>query len=220
MAHRIRWMKENRPHFDWVIETLGNLPSWLRSYIRIFFPFVHYMRFIREGEKLCASETILDDKKLTHYVTLTEEELNLLIVQEHDRKNFIEEKTTRYSLAIPSAAGLLGMTAALELSGWNGAVTAALFLIATFYLLASGLTSLRTLRVPYPYGSGTQFLIDTKNKQNGKYVMARELARQETMNVALEYLNEAAYASLRMGILYLVLGAIVIGTETMIKWMP
>ena len=47
--------------------------------------------------------------------------------------------------------------------------------------------------------------------------MAIGLARLETVNIALEYMNEAAYKSLRLGIWYLVCSATLLAADPIVE---
>ena len=153
MLPRISWMRKNRPIFDRVVRGLDKAPKCIHSILERYFPFLLYMTYIRKKEIACISEEILEEEHFTHYLDLTKEELRGRIAEEHERRSYIEEKTTRYSLAIPAAAGLVAIFANFNKDGLSNTAATILFLISVFYLLASGLTSLRTLRVPYPYAS-------------------------------------------------------------------
>ena len=72
-----------------------------------------------------------------------------------------------------------------------------------FYRAMAGLVALGALRTAPRYGYGTQFLLEQDRPMNE--ILAESLARQEIVNIVRHLRNEAAFQSLRNGLLLFII---------------
>ena len=171
------------------------------------FPFVHYAirkrRKIRDADR----DEVLTNPNFMGYQSLPEAHLAARLEEERKRAAAMDEKTYKMTLSLSIGLTVLGSSATLLLKEVAHPevriVLAALLGVGLFFVLSSGFIALGALRTMPTYGYGTGVLPRSSVKR--AQVLADALARQETINIARHLRNEAAYQSLRNGLVVLFL---------------
>ena len=170
------------------------------------FPFVFY--FYRARKKLAEASTSDSEKKndspYIQYKTLSNEELETRLKEEHERGKNIDEKTIKFSVTISIAVTILGSAGSVilkSLSEPDLVFYASTFIaVSVIYTISGGLLSLSALKTLPTYGFGTLFLLKKKESDD---VVVSSLVSQEKVNIVRQLRNESAYQCLRNGLLLL-----------------
>lgn len=178
------------------------------------FPFIFYWMRSRKKEKMCKSDDILSAEECVNYRTLSERQLRCRIREEHQRALQMDERTVKFTLAFSIGFAVLGLGAtflidSVQISEIKKTALMLVFSFGILYILIAGLTALGALRTFRRYGYGTEFLICLVKTPDRKTVLVDALARQECMNIVRHLRNEAAYQSLRNGLLLIIFGVVI-----------
>lgn len=145
-----------------------------------------------------------NDSLYIQYKTLSSEELETRLKEEHERGKNIDEKTIKFSVTISIAVTILGSAGSVilkSLSEPNLVFYASTFVAASvIYTISGGLLALSALKTLPTYGFGTLFLL--KKKESNEVVVS-SLVSQEKVNIVRQLRNESAYQCLRNGFLLL-----------------
>jgi len=145
------------------------------------------------------------------YSNLGREELEALLKAEHARAEALTEKTFKFGASF--ATGLTVVSIAIVFAGsklagagWKVAVLASMC-PAFVFIAAGGMLGLSAIRVQRWFGSGASAAVERKGKTDTELVTlaARDLALQERANIINTMRNEAAFMSLRNGLLLLII---------------
>ena len=176
-------------------------------FIEELFPFLSYLLYSRRQKRLSNSDTILNNAKYMNYSKLPEDKIKERIKEEHQRVLAMDEKTSKLMFSFSLALTFLGATIAfLKYAIFPMATQTRLseiisFLVALglFYCITAGLLAMGALRTAPLHGYGTPLLL--KRGIDRKVALAKSLARQEIINSIRHLRNEAAFQSLRNGLL-------------------
>ena len=178
------------------------------------FPFFHYVSRKASTYRQARSERILDEQEYVQYPTLSTNKLLERLREERQRASAIDEKTFKMTLSLSVGLTILGSTSAVFVNHVSlyeaRIVLVALIILGIFYALASGYIALGALRTLPSYGYGTQHLLLDPEQQHR--ILAECLARSESINLVRQLRNEAAYQSLRNGLILLFFAAAVFAT--------
>lgn len=186
---------------------------------RIFhemFPFVRYLRsrsaIMKELNsfapgRLPQEGPILDAVRA--YCSAKPADLEEALIAQQARAIAVDEKTFRHAgsiatiLAVASAA-TTAVAQLLSSPSWKVAVTMST-LMAIIYVMIGGLIGISAARTLPGYGTGIRFRIeqDTEIPARKPYVLAEALACQERMNNIRVARNEAAFMSIRNGLIFI-----------------
>ena len=180
-------------------------------FIEEIFPFALYYLRSRRQRRRSKSEEILSEKEFTNYVDLSEDKLKERLKEEHQRASTIDEKTSKLTLSFSIALTFVG-AAMIFLKNYVSPVVMQmdfsllvnfLTFLGLFYSIVAGLVALGALRTAPRHGYGTQFLLEQDRSMNE--ILAESLARQEVINRVPQLRNEAAFQSLRNGLLLFII---------------
>jgi hypothetical protein len=176
--------------------------------IEELFPFPRYLAHKRRQRRRCECTEILNDAAFAGYDTLSPAQLTDRLREEHERAATMDDKTFKLTLSLSVGLTVLGSTASFLVKVISSATLQTILTITVmlgiFYVLAAGFVALGALRTAPLYGYGTQLLLQQQG--NTQKVLADALARQEIINNIRHLRNEAAYQSLRNGLLLLFAG--------------
>lgn len=186
------------------------------------FIFPHYFRNVMRLQRRSESADILSRPEFANYSTLTADELDERLRQEHSRASMLDDKTFKLTISLSVGLTVLGSVAALVIKAVAQPLVhlllAAIVCVALVYLLLAGFVALGALRTRRTYGYGTHFLL-LRRQSDAPNVAADALARQELVNTIRHLRNEAAYQALRNGLFLLFAGlllfALAIGYQTL-----
>ena len=176
-------------------------------FIEEIVPFALYYLRSRRQRRRSESEEILREREFTNYVALSEDKLKERLKEEHQRASVMDEKTSKLTLSFSIALTFVG-AAMIFLKNYVSAVVMQtdlsvlvnfLIFLGLFYSIVAGLLALGALRTAPRYGYGTQLLLEQDRPMNE--ILADSLARQEIVNIVRHLRNEAAFQSLRNGLL-------------------
>ena len=194
-------------------KTIRKISRIICRIIEEIFPFGHYVVYYRKVSKKIHSPDILSDQKLKEYYTLSEEQLEKRLEEEHQRALVIDEKTFKMILSLSLEVAVLSSTAVLFPkvlpSAWIQAVLNGILVIGLLYFFLAVLVMLGALRTRPLYGYGTEFLLQQQKGSCRKRVQAEALARQEFTNQSCHLRNETAYMSLRNIFLLIFTGTVI-----------
>lgn len=173
------------------------------------FPFPHYILRSRCKRKLCDCKDILGKDRFAEYETLSIQQLEDRLKDEHQRASFMDEKTFKLTLALSVGLTILGLTSIYLNTDIPYAGAQKVFAVSIglglLYVLAAGFLALGALRTRSIYGYGTEFVLKLQQQTNKQETLADALARQETMNLIRHLRNETACQALRNGLFFLFL---------------
>lgn len=174
-------------------------------------PFLEYWLAKRRLDERRASDSILERDEYSEYAQLSPDELDGRLSEEHERTEKLEDKTFRLSFAITFGLAIFGVGSGLTIGDGLGIdgrtlwVLVSLVVGAAIYFWSAALLAAGALESVSMYGIGTQRLLLAKNKTDRELavIYAKELARQELVNLNRHNRNNATYMSLRNGMLLL-----------------
>lgn len=179
-------------------------------FVEEIFPFVSYfVRSYRQRRRSQSTE-ILSKKEFADYINITEAKVKERLDEEHQRALTINEKTSKFTISFSMALTFVGATIAFlktiilpEATQMMLSVLINLLIfLGLFYCIMAGLVALGALRTAPRYGYGTSLLLEQNTRR--KEILAESLARQEVINIVPHLRNEAAFQSLRNGLLLFV----------------
>ena len=183
---------------------------YILRFVEEIFPFVLY--FVRSYRQRRRSELkeILNEGKFTDYVTISEHKIKKRLKEEHQRALTINEKTSKLTISFSMALTFVGATIAFLKTIVFPEATQIMFsvlinlliFLGLFYCIMAGLVALGALRSAPRHGYGTSLLLEQDTHR--KKMLAESLARQEIINLVPHLRNEAAFQSLRNGLLLFV----------------
>ncbi|WP_413614774.1 hypothetical protein MRB56_12765 [Halomonas cupida] len=144
-------------------------------------------------------------EKSNPYTALDVECLKKRIAEEHDRAIKIDDKTSKFTLGLSVSLTVLAAASGafaklIPTSPYGGIVSLACGL-SSVYMLLAGITALGALKTLAIFGYGTHH--ELKNMGGGASYLSQTLYAQERMNIVRQLRNEAAYQSLRNGLIIL-----------------
>ena len=173
-------------------------------------PFVCYVVRCRRLRRRAEAVDILDNRGFAKYGRLSPEEITARLVEEHTRARTMDEKTFKLTLSFSVGLTIVGLVTSSLIDSVSGVksqvILASFFGLGTLFVLVAASLALGALRTLPAYGYGTGFLLALQQTENRHKVLADALARQETMNTIRHLRNEAAYQTLRNGLVLVVCG--------------
>jgi hypothetical protein len=137
-----------------------------------------------------------------HYGSLSTEQLEKRLAEEHERAKLLDEKTSKMTLAFTLGLGILGAAGTLVRSLGQSTIISVLqcgIVLSAIYILTAGFLALAAFRTFPLFGYGTEFLVAIKDAAEPKQIYLDCLFRQEKANQIRQIRNEAAFQSLRNG---------------------
>ena len=173
-------------------------------------PFVCYVVRCRRLRRRAEAVDILDNRGFAKYGRLSPEEIAERLGEEHTRARAMDEKTFKLTLSFSVGLTIVGLVTSSLIDSVSGVksqvILASFFGLGTLFVLVAAFLALGALRTLPAYGYGTGFLLALQQTENRHKVLADALARQETMNTIRHLRNEAAYQTLRNGLVLVVCG--------------
>lgn len=186
------------------------MKNFLWQTVEEFFPFII---FIINKWKILNTfnqfNTLEDNDK---YLKLDEESLKNRLSEEHNRASQIDDKTSKFTLALSlsltiltavSGAFLKFLPSELPLLAKSISI---ICLLSSSYMLIASTIALSSYKTLPKYGYGTNYLLQLQ--ETGKKVLAKNLYLQEKMNIIRHIRNEATYQCIRNGLLLLLIAFI------------
>jgi len=139
--------------------------------------------------------------------------------QEHDRARTIDNKTTGLAFPFSIVLGTLGVLANVTFD-----ISACLairvlmmisFTVTLIFVSIAILIVVDALRTLPTFGYGTEHMLRVRSSNS----LADSLARQETMNSVRQMRNEAAYQTIRNGIVAFFVTVIVSALALVMTWL-
>ena len=174
------------------------------------FPFVHYIRRCRRLRRRAETDGILGDRDFTKHERLAPDALRERLGEEHTRARTMDEKTFKLTLSFSIGLTIVGLATSSLIDTVScvalKAILALVLGLGTLFVLAGAFLALGALRTLPTYGYGTAFILAARQAENENTIVAEALARQETMNTVRHLRNEAAYQTLRNGLVLVFCG--------------
>ena len=182
----------------------------ISRFLEEMFPFVSYLASSRRQRRRSESSEILNEKEYVNYSNIPEDKIEERLKEEYQRALAIDEKTSKLTFSLSIALTFVGaIMIFLKSIVFSVAMQTNLsvpmnFLIffGLFYCIIAGLVALGALRTAPRHGYGTSLLL--KQAESRKKILAESLARQEISNLVRHLRNEAAFQSLRNGLLFFI----------------
>ena len=179
-------------------------------FVEEIFPFIlYFVRSYRQRRRSKLRE-ILNEGEFVDYVTISEDKIKERLREEYQRASTIDEKTSKLTISFSIALTFVG-AAIFFLKNTISPIAAQtdlsmminfLIFLGLFYSIMAGLVALGALRTAPRHGYGTSLFL--KQDTLRKKILAESLARQEIINLVPQMRNEAAFQSLRNGLLLFV----------------
>ena len=178
------------------------------------FPFVSYLVYSHCQRKRSESGEILSEKEFANYIDLPEKKIEERLKEEHQRASTIDEKTSKLTLSFSIALTFVGAAIVflkttvfpVAMETKFSVLMNCLICFGLFYCVIAGLVALGALRTERLHGYGTPLLLKQDRPMNEK--LAESLARQEIVNIVRHLRNEAAFQSLRNGLLLFIVAIV------------
>jgi hypothetical protein len=160
--------------------------------------------------KMLGDDTPGSADMFAQYCTLGEKELEKRLLEERERAKALDEKTFRMTLALSVGLPALGVMLA-TLPGDLGSSMARLLIqgaisfLLVLFVVASGYLAIASQRGLPTFGYGTAFRLAVKAAHHPSKVHADALLRQEVANQVRQMRNEAAFQTLRNGVVMICL---------------
>lgn len=193
-----------------------HIPRFLEE----IFPFVSYLVFSRRQRRRIKLNEILNEKEYVNYNSISEDKIEERLKEEHQRASAIDEKTSKLTLSFSIALTFVGAAMvflkyflfSVVMQTKFSALMNFLIFFGLSYCIIAGLVALGALRTAPLHGYGTSLLL--KQAESRKRMLAESLARQEIVNLVRHSRNEAAFQSLRNGLLsFIVVIVMFVGTS-------
>lgn len=183
---------------------------WL-NVVQQVLPFLEYWRAKRKLDERRESDSILQRDEYSEYAQLPPDELDGRLREEHERSERLDDKTFRLSFAITFGLAIFGVGSGLTIGDGLGLESPTLWVLvslvagAAIYFWSAALLAAGALESVSMHGVGTRrrLLARTQAPRTLAFYYARELARQELVNLNRHNRNNATYMSLRNGMLLL-----------------
>ena len=179
-------------------------------FLEEIFPFGSYLVYSRHQRLRSELIEILNEKEYTNYGSLSKDKIEERLKEEYQRASAMDEKTSKLTFSFSIASTFVGAMI-IFLKSTMFPITMYMkfsmlinFLICAglFYCVIAGLIALGALRTAPRYGFGTALLL--KHDEALNEILAESLARQEIINLVRHQRNEAAFQSLRNGLLFFI----------------
>lgn len=170
-------------------------------------PFIFYFVRSHRQKQRSESEEILSEREFKNYIDLSENNIKERLKEEHQRASTIDEKTSKLTISFSVALTFVGAAivflkntvSPVAMQADLSVLVNFLIFLGLFYSTMAGLMALGALRTAPRHGYGTPLFLEQETHRRKK--LAESLARQEIINIVPQMRNEAAFQSLRNGLL-------------------
>lgn len=148
-------------------------------------------------------------ENINSYLELNEKQLTNRLLEEHDRASKIDDKTSKFTLALSLSLTILSAINSIFIKLFYIKISlftkfiSILCLLSSIYMLLASIIAVSAYKTLPKYGYGTDYLLEIRKM--GKKAIAKNLVSQEKMNIIRHMKNEASYQCIRNGLLLLLI---------------